>query len=270
MEELAQKKTINNKEFVLEKNLIDTNETNFRVDNPSSEIQGGTDQRRPITETELGNFPYKCICKLRIVGNRHNSPFGGTGTFISPNCVVTAAHNVVNNDELGGPARSIEVIPALYGDSMRYGTTIAADVQYPRKWAELENINPSQSRPYDYAVIFTKDALGSNTGYMNLITASNELQNSNLSVVGYPIDLPDNQYKGKVQYTHSSTPSQITERLIFYMIDTKGGQSGSPVMVRNGDTYNIVGIHSGGNLTEGNRAAKINSDVYDTIRSWIN
>src|SRR5687767_8514039 len=73
------------------------------------------DDRTKITDTTQPF--YKWICKLYMYPNSSSSDQKrrlGTGTFVAPNVILTAAHNVYNND-LGGWASTIDVVPALNG-----------------------------------------------------------------------------------------------------------------------------------------------------------
>jgi len=54
-------------------------------------ILGKEDQRKQVMKSDLINFPYNCIGKIKIVLKDKNSQ-AGTGFLISRSLVLTAAH----------------------------------------------------------------------------------------------------------------------------------------------------------------------------------
>jgi glutamyl endopeptidase len=61
----------------------------------------------------------------------------------------------------------------------------------------------------------------------------------------------------------------MDDRFLEYMVDTTGGQSGSPVFLLDTITNQryVVAIHTTGNFI--NRGVRITADVYDLILEWL-
>jgi V8-like Glu-specific endopeptidase len=80
---------------------------------------------------------------------------------------------------------------------------------------------------------------------------------------GYPGDKPFG-----TQWFNAGAITQVTNRKIYYMIDTYGGQSGSPVWrFLNGQRHG-VGIHAYGGCP--NSATRIVKEVFDNMLAWRN
>ena len=89
-----------------------------------------------------------------------------------------------------------------------------------------------------------------------------------LNVSGYPGD----KCSGNCQYLDSDPVASLQATAIFYRADTMPGDSGSSVYTLVGGTRYVVAAHRGmcsGN-SSANCGARITSDRYNQIVSWIN
>ena len=103
------------------------------------------------------------------------------------------------------------------------------------------------------------------TGWIGFAAYSDaDLMASHLNISGYPGDKPD----GTQWYDHRSTDS-VTERKVFYDIDTFGGQSGSAAYRIIDGTRFGVGIHAYGG-TSVNSATRINQRRFENLQAWNN
>lgn len=220
-----------------------------------TEVIIGTDERVRITQTTL--FPWRAICALKITA-RDGTRWIGTGFLISPRTVITAGHCVYMHAH-GGWARSVEVIPGLNETVRPFGTYTGTTFRSVAGWVN------SRRREYDYGAIIlpSNSRPGDRTGAFGFAVKNDAfLKTSILNLSGYPGD------KGGAQQWYMALKAKsVAPRVIYYNIDTMGGQSGSPVWVRIGTTRYVVGIHTNGHIT-GNSATRIVTPVFNNLQAW--
>ncbi|WP_207515559.1 trypsin-like serine peptidase [Longitalea luteola] len=222
-----------------------------------SEVIIGTDERVRITPTT--SFPWRAICALRITA-QNGKTFLGTGFLISPRTVITAGHCVYLHAEGGWP-RKIEVIPGLNDAARPYGSYVGTSFRSVTGWVS------GKKREYDYGCIILPRTSrpGDRTGIFGFAVKDNAyLLNAYLNTAGYPGDKGGNQ-----QWFMVSKAKSVAPRIIYYEIDTMGGQSGSPVWVKVGNSRLAVGIHTNGHIS-GNSATRIVQPVFTNLQAWKN
>jgi len=123
-----------------------------------------------------------------------------------------------------------------------------------------------KKREYDYGAIILPSNCrpGDKTGYFGFgVKTDIYLMSAVLNLSGYPGDKGGNQQWFMARKTKSVSP-----RVIFYDIDTMGGQSGSPVWVKVGNVRTAVGIHTNGHVS-GNSATRIVAPaMFTNINNW--
>ena len=88
-----------------------------------------------------------------------------------------------------------------------------------------------------------------------------------LVVSGYVQDSDTTEYR---HWTHFQALAEIKYGAVFYDIDTKGGQSGSPAYLRYGDKVILIGIHKGYSKEDNlNFCTIITKEVTATLLEWI-
>ena len=222
----------------------------------------GEDDRIQITHT--ATYPWRIHASLRITA-ADGSAWIGTGWFIGPRTLITAGHVVyIKNSPItsrNGWVRRIEVIPGRNVQERPYGSAVSQVFHSVTGWSV--NGDPE----YDYgAIVLPKDSpMGRQTGWIGFAAyADDELKTSHLNISGYPGDKPE----GTQWYDHRNTDS-VTERKVFYDIDTFGGQSGSAVYkIVNGTRFS-VGIHAYGG-SRVNSATRINQRRFENLQAWNN
>jgi len=227
----------------------------------------GIDQRVRILDTELS--PWRMICALRM-----RAPNGaaaiGTGWFVGPRTVVTAGHCVHSTQFFAGWADTIEVIPGLIGAGMRpFGSVTSGKFSSVDRW--IDQADPD----FDIGCIHLDEPLGETVGWFAIgALSADELTGFLVNISGYPSD----RGSGNEQYHAVNRVLQVSDRRIFYDVDTFGGQSGAPVWTQESATSAplAVGIHAYGiGGTPGsfgitaNSAPRIIPEVFDTISGWI-
>lgn len=215
----------------------------------------GTDGRKRITTTT--RFPFKAIALLRITFP-NGQQVRGTGWFIGPKTLMTSGHCVYSHNA-GGWAKKVEVIPAINGNTRPYGS------QFSYSYCSVKGWTKNRNSDYDYAAIFLPNAqLSKQTGWFGFANYSaSTLRSLTVNNSGYPADKPFG-----TQHYNAGRITRVNDRKIEYMLDTYGGQSGSPVWrYINGKRY-AVGIHGYGGCP--NKAIRINEGVYNNMLKWKN
>jgi V8-like Glu-specific endopeptidase len=212
----------------------------------------GSDERVRISPATA--VPWRWICQLFITfpdGGR----FVGTGWLIGPRCVMTAGHCVYSRAN-GGWARRIEVVPGMDGASRPFGSAVGTAFRSVTGWTTSADPN------FDYGCIILPTPLGNTVGYFGFANLNDASLNGLLANnSGYPADKPSG-----TQWYNAGRVSSITSRKIYYMLDTYGGQSGSPVWRNLNGQRHAVGIHAYGGCP--NSATRINTDVYNNMLAW--
>ena len=220
-----------------------------------AEVIIGTDDRVRITQTTT--FPWRAVCALRITA-KDNTKWIGTGWLVSPRTVITAGHCVYMHDHGGWP-KSIEVIPGMNDATRPYGSCTGTAFRSVAGWVN------DKKREYDYGAIILPSNCrpGDKTGIFGFAVKDDPyLLNAYLNLSGYPGDKGGDQ-----QWFMARKAKSVAPRVIYYEIDTMGGQSGSPVWVKVGTARYAVGIHTNG-VVSGNSATRIVTPVFNNIQTW--
>jgi V8-like Glu-specific endopeptidase len=226
----------------------------------------GIDDRRPIAESDLP--PWRMICSLSMQGPSGGGAIG-TGWFVGPRTLITAGHCVYDQNFFGGWAVRIEVMPGRNGTATPFGTVVS------NRFASVDRWINERDPDFDIGCVHLDQPLGETVGWFAIgALPADELRDSLINISGYPAD----RDFGRVQYFHKNRVLRVTERRIFYDVDTFGGQSGAPVWVQpEGSNEPLaVGIHAYGvggtpaNLgITANSAPRIIPEVFDQIQAWI-
>jgi V8-like Glu-specific endopeptidase len=239
----------------------------------------GFDDRVLVTDTT--RTPWRCICHLEITYETGAVGFG-TGWFAGPHVVVTAGHCVYDRASRRR-ATQIRVIPGRNTSLAPYGYVVATRFAPSPGWDSLPDATDENDlAAHDYAAIFLHrdeevgDApFGERIGYFGLrefdAAEKAELEMVIVNNAGYPQTAlkPYGSMWFNAGRVHRSEAARPDERFLEYMVDTEGGESGSPVFIYD-STKNqrlVVAIHTTGNFV--NRGVRVTSEVFDQISSWI-
>jgi glutamyl endopeptidase len=225
----------------------------------------GDDQRVAITDSK--NDPWRRICQLDLVGSQ--GVFKGTGWFAGPGTVITAGHCVHYAVFFGGWAETITVTPGRHQNEFPYGQSRSTRFSTLNLWID------GQSADFDIGCIHLDEPIGAATGCFEVqVLEDPALDGRMVNVSGYPTD----KDLAKVQYHHANRVMQVTDRRIFYEIDTVSGQSGAPVWCQDGpaDEPACVAIHAYGvpgtpvdlHITA-NSAPRIDRTIAALLSQWV-
>ncbi len=221
-----------------------------------TETVQGVDDRRHITA--MGKVPWRMICQL-IITYPDGRKARGTGWFISSGTVMTAGH-CVYSASAGGWATEIEVIPGMNGRLRPFGSTSSMSFRSVNGW--IKKRKPT----HDYGAIILPESqrLGEKTGWFGYARLSDSaLRNLLANNSGYPGDKAFG-----TQWFNSGRITQVDRRQLHYMLDTAGGQSGSPTWrysSRMGKRL-AIGIHAYGGRS--NKSTRITRAVYRNMTTW--
>ncbi len=165
-------------------------------------------------------FPHSAICHLNMTFD-DGQGYTGTGFYIAPDCILTAAHNVVemNAGSAAHQATSILVTPGKNGAGIApFGSFNAASWQY----------HPSYNGGFDFDLAVIKVNTPPPHGlYFNALEELNQSIVDAIIVCGYAAESVDRDK----QHLDGDTIRMLSDNgeLFFYNLHTEQGTSGSPV-----------------------------------------
>ncbi|NEO01562.1 MAG: serine protease [Moorea sp. SIO3I7] len=215
----------------------------------------GSDDR--IRISSLTSMPWRWICQL-IITKANGRRSLCTGWFIGPRTVMTSGHCVYSHSA-GGWARKIEVFPGIDENEAPLGSQVSTSFRSVKGWTQ------EQDDDFDYgAIILPDDTLGNRVGWFGFANLSDDLlTNLLINNSGYAGDKPFG-----TQWFNAGRITRISGRKLSYMLDTYGGQSGSPVWRLQDGQHHVVGIHGYGGCP--NSAVRITKSVFDNMSAWKN
>lgn len=224
------------------------NDISAQAFEPESVI-GNKDTRKPILNP--AELPWRCVALLEITYSS-GAPGRGTGWFIGPRTLVTAAHCL--HDEFHGAARRILVSPGYRAGTRPYpyGKYAVAGSYFNPAWRK------SHDPRLDFALIYLKQSPG--VGYFGFAAApESNLRRVIVNITGYPEDKP------LTQYFDSGRIYDADKNFIYHHIDTNAGQSGGPVFWTDRNQRIGLGIHTYGSRRI-NKARRITPPLVDIFK----
>ncbi|MBQ3136625.1 MAG: hypothetical protein IJB74_03995 [Clostridia bacterium] len=216
----------------------------------SSRSVMGSDERIKVEDTTV--YPHSAIVLLEIDWGGI-IPTYATGFMISENVAVTSAHALYKRNN--GFAEEVKIYPAKDGFGAwnnPYGTTVAKAMGVCTEWVDFIDNNANIYATFhdgDWGAVILDEPLGRETGIISLkCPTDSELETAKtksiIKLCGYPGDLHLLPY---YQYMSTGNVYEYMDELIYYMLDSEGGQSGSPILDENNTA---IGIHCGGDPNE--------------------
>lgn len=209
------------------------------------------DTRRPVPNSAV--VPWRCIAMLNIEFV-DGTPGRGTGWFISPQTLVTAAHCV--HDPIHGRARSMVATPGFHAGAAPYGHFTVNKMDVHPGWFN------GFPRALDFALIFVSRPAG--VGFFGYAAADDAgLSRVLVNIAGYPRD-----HLG-TQWFDGGRILRADDNFIYHTIDTEAGQSGSPVFWSDRQQRLGLGIHTYGasSMDRTNVARRITKPLFDMFEA---
>lgn len=258
-------------------------EPELKTDGRDDLLRHGPDKRTAIANA-ADVFPACCLCNIQTTFADGTSS-SGTGWLVRPRLIITAAH-VVHSP--GKQTESVSIWFARNGN-VREGQKILLSakeaVKLPeiRKSATLEECEPGKrAAPYDYAaIVLPPEHSRSLSRYFSFKALSgDELGKACLTVMGYPIDPPEDTQSAEGQPAQQTEEPKRTDgsnrpdkrcddNYIRYLLHTTVGQSGGPVYINDAfPPCTVVGIHIEAR-TAHCVAIRINEEVVKFIGEYL-
>ena len=192
---------------------------------------------------DTGYFPHSAICKM-VMTFSDGKRYGGTGFYIAPDRLLTAAHNVV--DVSAGPtATSITITPGLNGST---GAGPAFVVSGAANW----KVHPKYDGSFDNDLALIRVSTPPPGGqYFDVLEVLMQSQASPIIVCGYSSETVDSS----VQHLDGDRIRWISDsnEVYGYNLQTERGASGAPVFYFSAyedpeqrmsvQTIPIIGVH---------------------------
>ncbi len=228
-------------------------------------ILSGSDNRKPVTDTT--EFPARAIVQILS-----ETPGGRqllcTGTMVSVDTVLTAAHCVHSGTVSGQPYRNFRIIPGRNAGAAPFGRCKARTAFVLSGWTT--STSPEESRIYDLGALKLDCDVGQRTGWVGMRALTDSEPVKSMVVEGYA---SDSTPPGR-QLLSIGTLMALQTYKGFYDNDTFGGTSGAGVFVE-GSPEEIVGVHTNGVYgsdppwSKYNAFSRLTPERLSRVQEWI-
>ena len=220
------------------------------------------DKRQVVAPTT--EYPARTTVQISFHNPSDDYVYNCSGSMISADTVLTAAHCTMENGPAGRKFDRIVVFPGRNGPTEPFGHCAASDVFVLSGW--LQALEPDMARLYDLAAIKLDCKVGTRTGWLNLAVSPDSAVGEETVVRGYPCD------KTPIGHMWASRDAirGVEEHRIFYRNDTWGCMSGSSVINKDGA---IVAVHTTGVYDQGlskdnNSGTRLSKSIIEDLESW--
>lgn len=187
----------------------------------------------------------------------------GTGFFITPRAVLTAAHCLYDR------ARRVQatevVIEPGFSDRHQEGSLEASVVQVSRLRVPNAYKDPLRI-PWgsDYALVLLDKPQPVKCHALRSLSDA-ELNQAQILIVGYPLD----KESGHEQFVGKGKITKVESQYLLHSVDTDEGQSGSGIFMWRGEQPEAVAIHCSEKDSTANRGTRLTPEILTHIKSWL-
>ncbi|MEM6159261.1 serine protease [Erwinia sp. P6884] len=203
----------------------------------------GKDDRKPITDS--ATQPWEAIGQLETASGNLCS-----ATLISTHLVLTAGHCLLTPPGAIDPAVALRFIAGESG-GWRYEirdieTRVDPDLGKKLKASGTGWIVPSSAAPYDYGLVILHNPPSGITpvpmfaGSRGELTAALKRDNRKVTQAGYPEDHLDTLYS----HSECLVTGWAQKGVLSHQCDTLPGDSGSPLLLRVDDRWQLIAVQS--------------------------
>lgn len=224
----------------------------------------GSDDRVAVNDTTT--FPDRAIVQILF-----DNGFGGTslcsGTMVSEDTVLTAAHCIHSGTVSGRPYARYRVLPGRNRAVTPFGECGVRRAHVLNGWTA--SASAEDARYYDLGALKLDCRVGEATGWVGVRLLDVSEVGTPTIVQGYAADKAP---PGR-QWVSTDALRILWDLKGFYLNDTYGGTSGSPVFL-GGDRSILVGVHTNGLHGEEpwashNAFTRITPERMQRIAEWI-
>ena len=181
----------------------------------------GGDGRTQVTDTTV--YPARAIGQIELTQN--GDMFICTGWLIDANTILASGHCAFNPSPGGGDSIETATFSAgRNGGTDPYGTCNVLSVYAPKAW----RVNGKSA--HDWSLMQLDCAVGDTVGWLGYFFKEGvtSLEGTPAVAEGYPGDKSFG-----TQWVMDGSIKASTAQMVFYKMDTFGGQSGSPIFQPN-------------------------------------
>lgn len=225
----------------------------------------GNDDRKPVTDTT--GYPARAIVQI-LFRSDSGSEHLCSGALVSKDTVLTAAHCLHSGTVIGRPYRDFRVFPGRNEDGAPFGRCLGRASYVLRGWTA--SMTSDESRYYDLGALKLDCSIGEVTGWLGVRALDDDEIGLATTVHGYTGRKPP---PGQ-QWVSEDSVRLLWELKGFYLSDTFGGTSGSPVYGTKAINV-LIGVHTNGlhgaeaPWRTHNAFTRITPERLARIRDWI-
>lgn len=206
-----------------------------------------------------GYFSRSCRLLATFSGRERR----GTGFFINPCAILTAAHCVYDR-EREQVASSLIIQPG-FSEAYAEASLPEIVVQGSAVRVPQEYRDPLLPRETcDYALILL-DEPQRTVGFPLRALSDAELKDARILVVGYPLS----RQSGSEQFVDKGAICEVRPRYVTHNADASKGQSGSGIFLVRDNQPVVVAIHCSEQDDTANKGTRLTAEVLARIQGWL-